>query len=84
MLHGEAVAVGLVIQAKLGVKFGYMTEEEANRVVALLKKAGLPTELPEYISNRALVDKMYTDKKSTQRPHPLRLPGRHREDEAFR
>ncbi|MFD2875232.1 3-dehydroquinate synthase family protein [Paenibacillus rhizoplanae] len=63
LLHGEAVAVGLVIQAKLGVKFGYMTEEEANRVVALLKKAGLPTELPEYISNRALVDKMYTDKK---------------------
>lgn len=63
LLHGEAVAVGLVIQAKLGVKFGYMTEEQANRVVALLKKAGLPTELPEYISNRALVDKMYTDKK---------------------
>ncbi|KAI7259389.1 hypothetical protein KC345_g10323 [Hortaea werneckii] len=63
LLHGEAVAVGLVIQAKLGVKYGYMTSDEAERVVSLLKKAGLPTEIPESISNRALMDKMYTDKK---------------------
>lgn len=63
LMHGEAIAVGLVIQAKLGVKFGYMTEEQADRVVTLLKKAGLPTEIPEDITNRALLDKMYTDKK---------------------
>lgn len=63
LLHGEAVAVGLVIQAKLGVKFGYMTEEQVNRVAALLKKAGLSTEIPDDISNEALIGKMYTDKK---------------------
>lgn len=63
LLHGEAVAVGLVIQARLGVKYGYMTAEQADRVVSLLKKAGLPTEIPDSIANRALVDKMYTDKK---------------------
>nr|WP_082726850.1 hypothetical protein [Paenibacillus riograndensis] len=63
LLHGEAIAVGLVIQARLGAKYGYMTEEEADRVAALLKKAGLPTEIPDYITNRALLDKMYTDKK---------------------
>ncbi|WP_340021481.1 3-dehydroquinate synthase [Paenibacillus sp. FSL K6-1096] len=63
LLHGEAIAVGLVIQARLGAKYGYMTEEDADRVAALLKKAGLPTELPDYITNRALLDKMYTDKK---------------------
>lgn len=63
LLHGEAVAVGLVIQARLGVKYGYMTAEQADRVVSLLKKAGLPTEIPDSISNRALIDKMYTDKK---------------------
>lgn len=55
--------MGLVIQARLGAKYGYMTEEEADRVAALLKKAGLPTEIPDYITNRALLDKMYTDKK---------------------
>ncbi|MEK3902471.1 3-dehydroquinate synthase family protein [Paenibacillus sp. FSL R7-0179] len=63
LLHGEAIAVGLVIQARLGAKYGYMTEEEADRIAALLKKAGLPTEIPEDITNRALLDKMYTDKK---------------------
>lgn len=63
LMHGEAIAVGLVIQARLGAKYGYMTEEEADRVAALLKKAGLPTEIPEYITNRALLEKMYTDKK---------------------
>lgn len=63
LLHGEAIAVGLVIQAKLGVKLGYMTGEQAERVTALLKKAGLPTAIPAYITDRALMDKMYTDKK---------------------
>ena len=33
------------------------------RVIALLKKAGLPTEIPTNITNRMLIDKMYTDKK---------------------
>ncbi|MNE47531.1 3-dehydroquinate synthase [compost metagenome] len=63
LLHGEAVAVGLVIQAKLGVKLGYMTGEQAERVAALLRRAGLPTEIPDSITNRMLMDKMYTDKK---------------------
>ncbi|QSF45754.1 3-dehydroquinate synthase [Paenibacillus tianjinensis] len=63
LLHGEAVAVGLVIQAKLGVKLGYMTGEQAERVAALLRRAGLPTEIPDAITNRMLMDKMYTDKK---------------------
>ncbi|AIQ45198.1 3-dehydroquinate synthase [Paenibacillus sp. FSL R7-0273] len=63
LLHGEAVSVGLVIQARLGVKLGYMTGGEAERVVKLLQQAGLPTELPASITNRMLVDKMYTDKK---------------------
>jgi 3-dehydroquinate synthase len=63
LLHGEAVAVGLVIQAKLGVKLGYMTGEQAERVAALLRKAGLPTEIPDSVTSRMLMDKMYTDKK---------------------
>ncbi|WP_342564420.1 3-dehydroquinate synthase [Paenibacillus sp. FSL R7-0345] len=63
LLHGEAIAVGLVIQARLGVKLGYMTCDEADRVEALLRRAGLPTEVPASITNPMLVDKMYTDKK---------------------
>lgn len=63
LLHGEAVAIGLVAQAELGCKLGFMTEEEKDRVIALLEKAGLPVTIPEYIDRNELVKKLYTDKK---------------------
>ena len=34
-----------------------------NSVIALLAKAQLPTAIPEYIDKKALVKKLYTDKK---------------------
>lgn len=63
LLHGEAVAIGLVAQANLAVKYGYMTEDELKKVIELLKKANLPTEIPSYIDREILVKKLYTDKK---------------------
>ncbi|MEX2104280.1 MAG: 3-dehydroquinate synthase [Bacilli bacterium] len=63
LLHVEAIEIGLVIQAKLAEKLGYVTQDQSQRVIALLKKAGLPTEIPATITNRVLIDKMYTDKK---------------------
>jgi len=41
-LHGEAVAIGMVMANKLAVKMGLMKEEEALRVAALLQKYNLP------------------------------------------
>ncbi len=61
--HGEAVSIGMAAEVKLAVKFGYMTEEEAQRVTNLLESAGLPVSIPEYIDREALVKKLYTDKK---------------------
>lgn len=63
LLHGEAVAIGLVAQAHLAEGMGYMTEEEVKRLIALLEKAHLPTGIPEYIDKDVLVQKLYTDKK---------------------
>lgn len=63
LLHGEAVAIGLAAEVKLSRKLGYMTEAEVTRVIALLKRAKLPTEIPEYIDREVLVKKLYTDKK---------------------
>lgn len=63
LLHGEAVAIGLVAEVKLAYRLGYVTKEEQDRVIALLKKAGLPIAIPDYIDREVLVKKLYTDKK---------------------
>lgn len=63
LLHGEAVAIGLVAEAELAQRLGYVTEKEKQAVIRVLKKAGLPTAIPDYINREALVKKLYTDKK---------------------
>lgn len=63
LLHGEAVSIGLVAEVMLSARLGYMSEEQATRVVELLKEAGLPVEIPDYIDREELVKKLYTDKK---------------------
>lgn len=63
LLHGEALAIGMAAQVLLSARLGYMSEEEAERVIALYERAGLPTKIPDYIDREALVKKLYTDKK---------------------
>ena len=63
LLHGEALSIGLVAEVRLATDLGYMTKEEADKVVVLLSKANLPITIPEYIDKEQLVKKLYTDKK---------------------
>ena len=63
LLHGEALAIGMTAQVRLGCKCGYLTEDERDRVISLQKRVGLPVEIPDYIDREALVKKLYTDKK---------------------
>jgi len=43
-LHGEAVAIGMVMANALAQELGLFTQEEAERVKALLEKFDLPTD----------------------------------------
>lgn len=63
LLHGEALSIGMVAEAKMANKLGYLTDSEMNRVISLYKKSGLPIKIPQYISSELLVKKLYTDKK---------------------
>ena len=63
LLHGEALSIGMVAEVKLAQKLGYMTQEQGDEVIALLKQANLPIAIPDYIDKEALVKKLYTDKK---------------------
>ncbi len=63
LLHGEAVSIGLLAEAALSRRLGFLTEAEEKRILALLERAGLPGKIPAGIDREALVKKLYTDKK---------------------
>jgi 3-dehydroquinate synthase len=62
-LHGEAVGCGMVMAADLSVRMGYMDAADRDRLVALVKAAGLPTVAPDLGKDRWL-DLMEVDKKN--------------------
>ena len=63
LLHGGALAIGMASQVRIGQKLGYISEKEADRVIALYEKSGLSTTIPADITTEELVSKLYTDKK---------------------
>jgi 3-dehydroquinate synthase len=63
-LHGEAVAVGMVQAAAISVREGFCDRKALERVRNLVRKAGLPDELPEGFAQRGLIQAMEIDKKS--------------------
>jgi len=61
--HGEAVAIGMVAAGQLAVAAGFWTAAEADRQLALIKKAGLPTQIPPGLGPEAILASLQTDKK---------------------
>ena len=62
--HGEAVAVGMVLAARLSTLLGLATAEDAGRLEALLPRFGLPAAVPSGLDPRALIARMRLDKKA--------------------
>ncbi len=60
--HGEAVAVGMAIAAEVAVRLGLCESSVRERLVALLRKFGLPTACGGY-EPEAIWEAMATDKK---------------------
>jgi len=63
-LHGEAVAIGMVIAATLSEQRGLCRAGTTARLSVLLQALGLPVELPEQVSNTAIMDALQLDKKA--------------------
>lgn len=63
LLHGEALAIGLLAECLLSQKLGLIREDDVLRVKKLLNRAGLSTDIPGYIDRDELLEKLYTDKK---------------------
>lgn len=66
LLHGEAVALGMVLAFKLSVKLGLCTQAELDRVVAHMQTVGLPVSLSQIgkpMEAKKLLHHMRGDKK---------------------
>ncbi len=60
--HGEAVAIGILYAAKLGIALGISSEADRERIYKLLVKLGLPTSVDVKIED--IISAMSVDKKS--------------------
>jgi 3-dehydroquinate synthase len=62
MLHGEAVALGMIAATRVSVETGRCTAEDLDRMIRLLERAGLPTG-SRALDSGAIAARMRADKK---------------------
>ena len=65
MLHGEAVAIGMVKEAEAARELGHTTHDVVARLLALCKAVGLPTAVPAEVTADAIAVGMAVDKKNS-------------------
>ena len=72
-LHGEAVAIGMVMANALAIELGLFTEEEAKELKDFLERSSLPTD---YVIKDvdAFYDHFFLDKKSANNSIKFILP----------
>jgi 3-dehydroquinate synthetase len=75
--HGEAVAIGMVAEARLAEKLG-LTEDGSlsERMKTVLAGLGLPTEIPPDLAVPAIIQSMRMDKKKASGVVKFALPVR--------
>lgn len=63
-LHGEAVSIGMVAAARVSQALGRCGADVVARLERVLKRAGLPTDIPSGLTPAALALAMQRDKKA--------------------
>jgi 3-dehydroquinate synthase len=64
LAHGEAVALGLIVECRLAEGLGIAPMGLSGRVASLLARLGLPQRLPQPMDSGALLGSMASDKKN--------------------
>jgi 3-dehydroquinate synthase len=74
LLHGEAVAIGLLAECALAEELGIAPRGSRTEAAAVLSELGLPTTLPIPLPNAALLTAMALDKKNRSQAIRFALP----------
>src|SRR5437868_9298420 len=61
--HGDCVSIGMVAACAISMKRAGFSASQRDEVVALLKKFGLPTQLPGGVDREKIIDAIAHDKK---------------------
>jgi 3-dehydroquinate synthase len=63
ILHGEAVAIGMLLAADMSNRLGWISSFELQKIRNLLKLFNLPTSIPHELSPDEMLNLMQVDKK---------------------
>ena len=63
LVHGEAVAIGMVLAARVSAAEGLCNQEDVSRISALILQCGLLIEIPGF-NRQSLINAISADKKS--------------------
>lgn len=63
LLHGEAVALGMVAAAQVSADRAGLPKEEIEELVGVIRRLDLPTTLPDRLSRKQILEKVFADKK---------------------
>lgn len=62
-LHGEAIAVGMIMAVDLSARLGWVDASVTERTIALIRSAGLPVKAPASVAVNRFIELMQIDKK---------------------
>jgi 3-dehydroquinate synthase len=74
LLHGEAVAVGMVLEARLAERIGVAERGIAAEIERVVRAAGLPSTVPTGLTAAAILDATKHDKKARAGAVAFALP----------
>jgi 3-dehydroquinate synthase len=63
LLHGEAVALGMVAAAHISSERASLPKSELEELVSVIRRLDLPTELPGRVSRTQILERVFADKK---------------------
>ena len=63
LLHGEAVALGMMAAAHVSAKRAGLPEEDVKEIEAAIKLYDLPTRLPKALALNKILERVFADKK---------------------
>jgi 3-dehydroquinate synthase len=62
-LHGEAVAAGTVMALEMSMRLGWISQQDRDRGIRLMRRAGLPVVPPAEMTPEHFIEHMAIDKK---------------------